>query len=141
REDEQVLLLTMHHIISDGWSMQVLFQELSALYAAAEAGQPSPLPQLPIQYADFALWQRQWLQGEELEGQLAYWQQQLAGAPALLELPSDHPRPAVVSFRGARHSFALPTPLSQGLKRLSQGEGVTLFMTLLAAFQTLLFRY
>src|SRR2546429_7346424 len=123
------------------WSMQVLLRELSSLYAAYGAGQPSPLAELPLQYADFTLWQRQWLQGEVLEGQLAYWQQQLAGAPALLELPTDRPRPAVQTFRGALHSFELPRPLSQGLKKLSQGEGVTLFMTLLAAFQTLLWRY
>src|SRR5207302_8497473 len=140
-EGEHVLLLTLHHIISDDWSMQVLFQELSALYAAYVAGLPSPLPQLPIQYADFALWQRQWLQGEVLEGQLAYWQQQLAGAPALLDLPTDRPRPAVQTFRGANHPFELPRTLSQALKKLSQGEGVTLFMTLLAAFQALLWRY
>src|SRR2546421_6855231 len=131
----------MHHIISDDWSMQVLFGELSSLYAAYAAGQPSPLPELPLQYADFTLWQRQWLQGEVLEDQLTYWQQQLAGAPALLELPTDRPRPAVQTFRGATHLFELSKPLSQALKRLSQGEGVTLFMTLLAAFQTLLWRY
>src|SRR3989440_9084203 len=131
----------MHHIISDDWSMQVLFGELATLYAAYAAGQPSPLTELPLQYADFALWQRQWVQGEVLEGQLAYWQQHLAGAPAVLELPTDRPRPAVQTFRGALHSFELPKPLSQGLKKLSQGEGVTLFMTLLAAFQTLLLRY
>src|SRR5256884_4177950 len=140
-ERVHVLQFTMHHIISDGWSMEVLFQELSALYAAYATGQPSPLPQLPIQYADFSLWQRQWLQGEELEGQLAYWQQHLVGAPAVLELPTDRPRPAVQTFRGASHSFELSKPLSQALKKLSQGEGVTLFMTLLAAFQALLWRY
>src|SRR5947209_8073863 len=132
---EHVLLLTMHHIISDDWSMQVLFEELSSLYAAYAAGQPSPLPELPLQYADFTLWQRQWLQGEVLEDQMTYWQQQLAGAPALLELPTDRPRPAVQTFRGASHHCELPKPLSQALKKLSQGEGVTLFMTLLAAFQ------
>src|SRR5438132_7385244 len=96
---------------------------------------------LMVQYADFALWQRQWLQGEVLESELAYWQRQLAGAPALLELPTDRPRPAVQTFRGATHSFELSKPLSQALKKLSQREGVTLFMTLLAAFQTLLWRY
>src|SRR5205085_4786410 len=138
---EHVLLLTMHHIISDEWSLQVLLRELSSLYAAYAAGQPSPLAELPLQYADFALWQRQWLQGEVLESELAYWQRQLAGAPALLELPTDRPRPAVQTFRGATHSFELSKPLSQALKKLSQREGVTLFMTLLAAFQTLLWRY
>src|SRR2546429_1293221 len=136
-----VLQFTMHQLFSDDWTLEVLFQELSALYAAYATGQPSPLPQLPIQYADFSLWQRQWLQGEELEGQLAYWQQHLVGAPAVLELPTDRPRPAVQTFRGASHSFELSKRLSQGLKRLSQGEGVSLFMTLLAAFQTLLLRY
>src|SRR5207245_10187757 len=126
---EHVLLLTMHHIISDEWSMQVLLRELSSLYAAYAAGQPSPLADLPLQYADFTLWQRQWLQGEVLESELAYWQQQVAGAPALLELPTDRPRPAVQTFRGATHSFELSKPLSQALTKLSQRDGVTLFMT------------
>jgi amino acid adenylation domain-containing protein/non-ribosomal peptide synthase protein (TIGR01720 family) len=140
-EAEHVLLLTMHHIVSDGWSMGVLIRELAALYEAFSTGKPSPLPELPIQYADFAHWQRQWLQGEVLTAQLSYWQQQLTGAPALLELPTDRPRPAVQTFRGATQFLALPEPLSQKLKTLSQRSGVTLFMTLLAAFQTLLYRY
>jgi hypothetical protein len=140
-EAEHVLLLTMHHIVSDGWSMGVLIRELAALYEAFSSGSPSPLPQLPIQYADFAHWQRQWLQGEVLAAQLSYWQQQLTGAPALLELPTDRPRPAVWTFGGATQFLALPEPLSQKLKILSQRSGVTLFMTLLAAFQTLLYRY
>jgi len=140
-EAEHVLLLTMHHIVSDGWSMGVLIRELAALYEAFSTGKPSPLPELPIQYADFAHWQRQWLQGEVLAAQLSYWQQQLAGAPAVLELPTDRPRPAVQTFRGATQFLALPEPLSQKLKTLSQRSGVTLFMTLLAAFQTLLYRY
>jgi hypothetical protein len=97
-EAEHVLLLTMHHIVSDGWSMGVLIRELAALYEAFSSGKPSPLPQLPIQYADFAHWQRQWLQGEVLAAQLSYWQQQLAGAPAVLELPTDRPRPAIQTF-------------------------------------------
>src|SRR5919199_263585 len=138
---EHVLLLVMHHIVSDGWSMGVLIRELAALYEAFSTGKPSPLPELPIQYADFAHWQRQWLQGEVLAAQLSYWQQQLAGAPSLLELPTDRPRPAVQTFSGATQLLALPQPLSQKLKALSQKSGVTLFMTLLAAFQTLLYRY
>src|ERR687886_738282 len=138
---EPVLLLVMHHIVSDGWSMGVLIRELAALYEAFSMGKPSPLPELPIQYADFAHWQRQWLQGEVLAAQLSYWQQQLAGAPSLLELPTDRPRPAVQTFRGAAQSLALPETLTEKLKLLSQRSGVTLFMTLLAAFQTLLYRY
>ncbi|MEG4634877.1 condensation domain-containing protein, partial [Microcoleus sp. AR_TQ3_B6] len=141
REAEYILLLTMHHIVSDGWSMGVLIRELAALYEAFSTGSPSPLPELPIQYADFAHWQRQWLQGEVLAAQLSYWQQQLTGAPALLKLPTDRPRPAVGTFRGATQFLALPESVSQKLKSLSQRSGVTLFMTLLAAFQTLLYRY
>jgi amino acid adenylation domain-containing protein len=140
-EAEHVLLLTMHHIVSDGWSMGVLLRELATLYEAFSAGKPSPLPQLPIQYADFAHWQRQWLQGEVLAAQLSYWQQQLAGAQTVLELPTDRLRPAVQTFRGATEFLALAEPLTQKLKTLSQRSGVTLFMTLLAAFQTLLYRY
>jgi amino acid adenylation domain-containing protein len=131
----------MHHIISDGWSMGVLVRELGALYPAFAAGQPSPLPELPIQYADFASWQRQWLAGEVLDYQLAYWKRQLAGAPPALELPTDRPRPAVQSYRGAALPVQLPRALSEALAALSRQEGVTLFMTLLAAFQALLWRY
>jgi len=140
-EESYVLLLNMHHIVCDGWSMGIFIRELSALYEAFSNGAPSPLPELPIQYADFAHWQRQWLQGEVLAAHLAYWRQQLAGAPPVLELPTDRPRPAVQTFRGATQLLALPKPLSQKLKALSQRWGVTLFMTLLAAFQTLLYRY
>jgi acyl carrier protein len=141
-EAEHVLLLTIHHIVSDGWSMGVLIRELATLYEAFSSGKPSPLPELPIQYADFAHWQRQWLQGEVLAAQLSYWQQQLAGSQTVLELPTDRPRPAVQTFSGATTQLlALPEPLSQKLKTLSQRSGVTLFMTLLAAFQTLLYRY
>ncbi|HJT56341.1 MAG TPA: condensation domain-containing protein, partial [Ktedonobacteraceae bacterium] len=139
-KQEHVLLLSMHHIISDGWSMQVFVRELSTLYNAFAQGRPSPLPDLPIQYADFAAWQRHWLQGPVLEAQLDYWSRQLAGATPLA-LPTDRPRPAMQSYRGASHSFVLPASLSQALKTLSQQEGVTLFMTLLAAFQTLLARW
>jgi amino acid adenylation domain-containing protein len=139
-EDEHILLLSMHHIISDAWSMRVFVRELSTLYNAFVQGQPSPIPELTLQYADFAAWQRQWLQGEVLEAQVRYWTQQL-GEAAPLELPTDYPRPATQTFRGARQSLWLPTLLSEGLKRLSQCEGVTLFMTLLAAFQVLLSQY
>ncbi|PMB49545.1 non-ribosomal peptide synthetase, partial [Fischerella thermalis CCMEE 5205] len=140
-EQEYVILLTMHHIVSDGWSTSVLMHELATLYQAFCHRQPSPLPELPIQYIDFAAWQKQWLTGEVLESQLAYWRQQLHGAPAVLELPTDHPRPAVQSFRGATHSFRLSPEQTIALKTLSQQEGSTLFMTLLAAFKTLLYRY
>ncbi|MFB2937533.1 amino acid adenylation domain-containing protein [Aerosakkonemataceae cyanobacterium BLCC-F154] len=136
-EQEHILLLTLHHIIFDGWSMGVLTQELAALYEAFSTGKPSPLPELPIQYADFAEWQRQ----KGLESQLAYWKKQLGGNLPVLELPTDQPRGAVQTFRGAKHSLLLSKTLTQALKELSQREGVTLFMTLLAAFQTLLYRY
>jgi amino acid adenylation domain-containing protein len=138
--DEHVLLLTMHHIVSDGWSHRVFWRELAVLYRALVTGEPSPLPELPMQYADFAQWQLQWLQGEVLDTLLAYWRQQLAGV-STLRLPTDHPRPSVLTSRGARHPVKYPLPLTQGLKVLSQQYGVTLFMTLLAAFQTLLHRY
>ena len=139
-ETEQVVLLTMHHIVSDGWSMGVLIGEVAALYEAYREGRESPLPELAIQYGDFAVWQREWLQGEVLEQQLRYWRQQLAALP-VLELPTDGARPAVQSYRGAHHSFRLAPELAAGLKELSQQEGVTLYMTLLAAFQVLLSRY
>ncbi|HEU4508037.1 MAG TPA: amino acid adenylation domain-containing protein [Pyrinomonadaceae bacterium] len=140
-EQEHVLVCTMHHIISDGWSMGVLIRELTALYEAYATGQESPLPELSIQYADYAHWQREWLQGEVLEKQLSYWKQQMDGAPPVLELPTDYPRPAVQTFNGAHQSMTLPVELTTGLKALTQREGVTLFMTLLAALQTLLWRY
>ncbi|MEH2268244.1 MAG: amino acid adenylation domain-containing protein [Nostoc sp.] len=140
-ETEHVLLLCMHHIVSDGWSIGVFIQELAALYNASSQGQPSPLAPLPVQYADFALWQRQWLQGDVLQSQLSYWQQQLASAPALLSLPTDRPRAAVQTDNGAYQEFALSEKLTGELGQLSQQQGVTLFMTLLAAFDTLLYRY
>ena len=140
-EEDHGLLLTLHHIVTDGWSLGVFIHELSALYQAFSTGRPSPLAGLPIQYADFAAWQRGWLQGAVLEGQLGYWQEQLAGAPSLLELPTDRPRPAVQSSRGASAVFTLEAELTQGLKALSQRAGVTLFMTLLGAFMVLLARY
>jgi len=140
-EQEHVLLLSMHHIIGDGWSTGVLIHELSAIYKSFSAGQPSPLDELPLQYADYAIWQEEWLSGEVLESQLAYWRRQLEGAPPALELPTDRPRPAVESFRGKHYLFYFSTHLSQMLKALSRDQGTTLFMTLLAAFQTLLYRY
>ena len=140
-DEEHVGLLTMHHIVSDGWSTGILVREVATLYVAFCAGGSSPLPALPIQYADFAHWQRQWLQGEVLETQIAYWKKQLAGAPALIDLPTDHPRPAVQTFRGAHQSLVLPKHLQEGFKALGRQEGVTLFMTLLAAFKVLLYRY
>jgi len=139
-EEEHVGLLTMHHIVSDGWSTGILIRELALLYEAFSCGRSSPLPELPIQYADFAHWQRQWLQDEVLETQLNYWKRELVDAP-LLELPTDHPRPAVQTFRGSQQSLLLPSTVGEGLKALSRQQGVTLFMTLLAAFKVLLHRY
>ncbi|BAY37781.1 amino acid adenylation domain-containing protein [Nostoc sp. NIES-2111] len=140
-QTEQVLLVSMHHIVSDGWSMGVFVQELTQLYNAYSQGQPSPLAPLPIQYADFAIWQRDWLQGDVLQSQLSYWQQQLKDAPSFLSLPTDRPRPAVQTSAGAHQEFALSEKLTQGLIKLSQEQGCTLFMTLLAAYDTLLYRY
>ncbi|OTA15175.1 Amino acid adenylation [Xenorhabdus vietnamensis] len=138
--DEYVLLLTQHHMISDGWSLNVLIYELATLYRAFIHGQNDPLPALTVQYADYALWQRQWLQGEVLEKQVNFWREALQGAPALLELPTDRPRPAVQSYRGDQVAFTLSPELSDGLKTLSQRHSSTLFMTLLAAWSVLLAR-
>ncbi|MCM3904257.1 MAG: amino acid adenylation domain-containing protein [Pyrinomonadaceae bacterium] len=140
-DDEHVLLLTRHHIITDAWSGAIFLREVATLYAAFSQNQPSPLAELPLQYADFAIWQRQWLQGELLERQLDYWRKQLQPAPALLELPTDYPRPPLQSFRGAVHSFNLSPNVARQLRALSRREGATLFMTLLAAFKLLLWRY
>ena len=140
-EGDHVLIVTMHHIVSDGWSVDVFLRELIALYSAFRLGEPSPLPELPIQYADYALWQQKWLRGEVLQAQLDYWKKQLAGIPALLELPMDRPRGAAASFRGASISAVLPPGLLPRLNALARREGATLFMTLLAAFQALLSRY
>ncbi|HEU4595289.1 MAG TPA: amino acid adenylation domain-containing protein, partial [Pyrinomonadaceae bacterium] len=140
-EQEHVLLVTMHHIVSDGWSTGIFIREMSALYAAFTSGEESPLEELPVQYADYAAWQRQYLSGEVLDAQLSYWRGQLGGAPALLELPTDRPRPPAQSYRGATHSFILPGELTSALRELSQREGCTLFMTLLAGWQALLSRY
>lgn len=139
--EEHILLLTIHHIIFDGWSVGIIFRELSEFYTAFTTGKPSSLPELPIQYADFAIWQRQRLQGEVLENLLDYWRQQLKDVPPVLQLPTDFPRPKVQSFQGGTQSFILPPDLTEQIKALSQQQGVTLFMILLAAFQTLLYRY
>lgn len=138
---EHQLLLTIHHIIADEWSMEVIHQEINLLYEAFAQGQPSPLPELPIQYVDFACWQRDWLQGEVLQRQISYWKEELAGAPPILELPADKPRPAVQSFRGATEIFALPKELLERLKTLGRQEQATLFMILEACFMALLHRY
>lgn len=140
-EQDHVIILAVHHIVSDAWSTGILIQEVAALYEAFRRGEESPLPPLPIQYADYAHWQRTHLQGERLDSLVSYWQQQLAGASPVLKLPADRPRPAVQTFRGAHRPFSLPGELSESLRLFSRGEGATLFMTLLAAFQTLLFRY
>ncbi|MFL1420097.1 amino acid adenylation domain-containing protein, partial [Pseudomonas fildesensis] len=139
--DEHVLVLVQHHIISDGWSMQVMVDELVQLYAAYSQGQALQLPALPIQYVDYALWQRNWMDAGEKARQLDYWRDVLGGEQPVLELPFDHQRPAVPTHRGARLNIPLPAPLLNGLKALAQREGVTLFMLLLASYQVLLHRY
>ncbi|HEV3052247.1 MAG TPA: condensation domain-containing protein, partial [Longimicrobium sp.] len=139
--EDHVLLLVMHHIVSDGWSMDVLFREFSVLYETYLEGGESPLPELGVQYADYAVWQREQLAGAVLEQQLAYWKERLAGAPELLELPTDHPRPAVQTFRGAHERIELPLELLERLQRLGRSEGTTLYMVVLAAFQVLLSKY
>ncbi|AZF42326.1 Non-ribosomal peptide synthetase [Pseudomonas sp. R1-43-08] len=140
-EDEHVLVLVQHHIVSDGWSMQLMVEELVQLYAGYSQGFDVQLPALPIQYADYAVWQRNWMEAGEKDRQLAYWRERLGGEQSVLELPFDHPRPAVQSHRGARLGFELAPELSLNLKALAQQQGVTLFMLLLASFQTLLHRY
>ena len=140
-EDEYLLLLTMHHIVSDGWSMDVLFQELVTLYEAFSSGQPASLPELPIQYGDFAVWQREMLQGNILAEHLAYWKKQLSGRPSALELPADHLRLPDTTSRGSTYYVTFPRELTAALKELSRRERVTMFMTLVASFQTLLYRY
>ena len=139
--NNHVLLLTVHHIVSDGWSMGVFFRELSSLYNSFCAGKQSSLLELSIQYADFAVWQRQWLEGAVLEAQLSYWKDQLDGAQPVLELPTDRPRPSIQVYRGARHSLKLSSSLVMALKTLSRHEEVTFFMLLLAGFKVLLYRY
>jgi amino acid adenylation domain-containing protein len=137
--DENLFFFNMHHIISDGWSMWIFFRELSKFYAAIDTGLSAHFPDLPIQYADFTIWQRDWLQGEELTKQLTYWVQQLAGVPTL-ELPLDRPRPAIQTFRGSNLHFNLMSDVTY-LNRLAQESGATLFMLLLAAFKVLVYRY
>lgn len=140
-EESHILFLSLHHSVFDGWSMKVLLQELSSLYQAFLKQEANPLPDLPIQYGDFTVWQRQQLQGDKLIQQTTYWQQQLAGIPPLLELPWDFPRPPLQSFQGESCKFKLNAELSQQLKTLSQNSATTLNMTLLAAFSVLLYRY
>ncbi|MFW9262313.1 amino acid adenylation domain-containing protein [Nostoc sp. CALU 546] len=140
-ETEHLLVVTTHHIVADGWSFSVLTQEMATLYEAFSQGKPSPLAELPIQYADFAHWQRQWLQGQVLESQMQFWKQHLGLTPPVLKMPTDHPRSAVRTFTGARQPLVISKDLTKALKTLSQQEGVTLFMTLLAALKTLLFCY
>ncbi|APR77526.1 Malonyl CoA-acyl carrier protein transacylase [Minicystis rosea] len=139
--EDHVLLLTMHHIVSDAWTKGVLFREMAASYEAFHAGRLSPLLPLSIQYVDYAAWQRAWLSGEVLERQLAYWKSTLSGAPATLDLPTDRPRPAVLGTRGGRRRFVISAALSRALEALARREGATLFMTLLAAFDVLLHRW
>ncbi|HEY4573127.1 MAG TPA: condensation domain-containing protein, partial [Thermoanaerobaculia bacterium] len=140
-EDDRALLVLMHHIVSDAWSMRRMAAELAALYAAEREGRPAPLPELPIQYADFAAWQRRWLTAETLDAQLAYWTRQLAGAPPLLELPMDRPRPAVYNSRGARRRFEAGPEILRQVKEMGRRCDLTPFMVLLAVFETVLWRY
>ncbi len=140
-DSDQVLLFTIHHIAADGWSTEIIFRELFVFYEARITRRSADLPELQIQYADFACWQRKRLSGVTLERQLAYWREQLDGAPALLELPTDRPRPRVQMFRGGMHRFSIPLSLLESLKRLTEREETTLFTTLLAGFNVLLYRY
>jgi len=140
-QHDHVLLLTMHHVVSDGWSMGILLHELATVYEAFGRGEPSPLPPLSIQYSDFAAWQREWLSGAELERQLSYWRAQLAGAPPVLQLPTDRPAPPVQTFRGRTHTFSLPADVSDGVRALCRRQEATPFMVLLTAFAALLHRY
>ncbi|WP_207268040.1 MULTISPECIES: non-ribosomal peptide synthetase, partial [unclassified Pseudomonas] len=140
-DTDHVLVLTLHHIVSDGWSMQVMIEDLIACYAAFSQGRAAELPALAVQYADYAVWQREWMDNGERERQLTYWKTQLGSEQPLLEMPADHPRPAVQSFRGARLNVTLEPALGDALKALARREGVTVFMLLLASFQTLLHRY
>ncbi|MGZ8172154.1 MULTISPECIES: amino acid adenylation domain-containing protein [Methylobacter] len=140
-KQEHILLITLHHIVSDGWSSEILTRELVALYQAFSEGKVSPLSELAIQYADFAYWQRQRLVGDVLQRQIDYWQKQLRAAPAVLELPTDHPRPPVMNYCGASYSFSIPPELAKQVYALNRSHDTTLFMTLLAAFNVLLCRY
>jgi non-ribosomal peptide synthetase component F len=137
-EEDHVLLVNIHHIATDGWSISILTRELAVLYSSALEGQGSPLPSLPIQYSDYAVWQRSWLQGEQLARQVDYWKSRLAGAPPQLMLPTDRQRPAVQTFRGASHNFLLPNTLAERIRSLTRRQGATMFMTMLSGFQILL---
>jgi amino acid adenylation domain-containing protein len=140
-KQEHILLITLHHIVSDGWSSEILMRELVALYQVFSEGKVSPLAELAIQYADFAYWQRQWLVGDVLQRQIDYWRKQLHAAPTAIELPTDRPRPPVMSYRGANYRFSIPFELAKQIYALNRSHDATLFMTLLAAFNVLLFRY
>jgi len=140
-QQDHVLLLNIHYLLADGWSIAIFCSEMGALYEARCKGEPSPLAELPLQFADFAHWQRQWLRDQALEAELSYWRQRLEGTPALLELPTDRPRPAVQTYRGTREHLRLPKALSESLKALNRQEKVTMFMTLLSAFKVILFQY
>ncbi|WP_456439958.1 amino acid adenylation domain-containing protein [Caldithrix abyssi] len=140
-DNDHLVLFNMHHIITDGWSTGILVREMAAIYNALSDGKPSPLSPLPIQYADFTVWQQNWLQGEVLEKHLQFWQEYIGENPPVLELPTDHPRPAMQTFNGRSLRYDLPADLSQQVVKFSQKQGVTLFMTLLAAFQSLMHRY
>ncbi|HKG80216.1 MAG TPA: amino acid adenylation domain-containing protein, partial [Pyrinomonadaceae bacterium] len=139
--EQHVFLMSMHHIVSDGWSMIVFLRELAQIYAAFSLDKASPLPPLSIQYADFAHWQREWLKDEVLDAQLGYWKERLGGDVPVLNLPTDHPRPAIQTFRGGTYTLVIPPALHDALNALGRREGTTLFMTLLAAFKTLVYRY
>ena len=139
-DHEHILLLILHHIITDGWSMNVLVRELSELYTSYQSGFPAQLPQLPIQFGDYATWQREWLQGEVLDRQLDYWTQKLTGLPPVLEIPADRPRPPVASNQGALAQFEVGAEVANLLKAFCQHEGVTPYMVLLAVYQLLLYR-
>jgi hypothetical protein len=140
-DDDAVVLLTLHHVVSDGWSMGILVREVSTLYEAFSRGEEARLPELPVQYADYSAWQREWLRGDVLQAQIGYWRARLAGAPAVTELPTDRPRPLVAGDAGASVRFTIGAETAAALRRLSRQEGATLFMTLLAAWQLLLSRY
>ena len=139
--EEHILLLSMHHLISDGWSIGILVRELMKLYEAFAAGRPSRLPQLPVQYVDFVAWHREWLQGEVLDKAVSYWKEKLTGATSLLELPTDRPRPPIQGFAGTRFPLVIPQELTESLKQLAEQQHASLFMVLLAAFKVLLFRH
>jgi len=140
-DDDHVMMIAMHHIVSDGWSMGVFFRELAESYGAFLDGKEAALPALPVRYADYAVWQREWLSGDALDAQLGYWRDRLGGAPAVLDLPLDRPRPAARGYRGGVHHFALPAERIEAVSALARREGATLFMALLAAFDLLLARY